>query len=127
VWVIDVADGTWRGYLIPELEGGFLLSVSGQCPGRVTVSWSGGNENGAQQGLVFGNNLGNTNIPNNQPCAGTPLGISGNVHLVSPPGIFGNQGGSGSVSGNVGTAACGHYLQLVEGGSCMTTNVANIP
>ena len=106
--------------------GGYRLTISGECPGRVTVQWSGGTPN-SQHAIIFGNNLGSFTIPNNQPCNGTVLGVSGNVRLVDPPGIFSNQGGSGSISGQAGSAACGHYLQLVEGGTCQTSNVAQIP
>lgn len=104
---------------------GFRLSVTGSCPGRVSVAWSGGTP-ASQQGLVFGLRSGSTTIPSG-PCQGTVLGLSGQVRLVSPPGIFGNQGGSGSISGQAGPGACGGFLQLVEGGTCRTSNVAQIP
>lgn len=102
--------------------GGYRLSVSGQCPGQITVSWRGANPN-QQQGIVFGQNQGSTTIPTGI-CQGTVLGIQGGVQLVRtiPTG-----NGSGSVSGNAGTAACGHFLQLVEAPSCNTSNVAQIP
>ncbi len=122
VWVCDGLNSTWRGYQIPELEGGYLCSVSGQCPGTVTVRWDGATPN-RQQGIVFGNNQGQTTIPSGV-CQGTSLGISGSVRLVN---IIGTGGGSGSVNGRAGTAACGHYLQLVESGTCNTSNVARIP
>jgi hypothetical protein len=109
-----------------ESVGGYRLRLSGSCPGQVQVAWSGGTPNRVQ-GLVFGQNLGSTTIPNQYPCAGTVLGVSGQVRLVDPPGFFSNQGGSGSINGNAGTAACGRYLQLVEGGTCQTSNVAQIP
>ena len=76
------------------------------------------------QGNVFGDNLGTFTIPQNQPCGGTTLGIQGNVRLVR---TLGTGNGAGSVNGNAGTAACNHYLQLVEGGSCNTSNTAQIP
>lgn len=104
----------------------YRLRVTGSCPGRLTIAWSDATP-GAQQGLVFGNNLGSTRIPNAFPCAGTQLGLQGGVQLVDPPGYFGTGSGQGSFNGNAGAAACGHYLQLVEGGSCQTSNVAQIP
>lgn len=105
-----------------EAVGGYRLSVSGTCPGTVTVQWSGATPS-VQQGIVFGQNQGTTIIPGG-PCAGTQLGVQGGVQLVN---TIGTGGGSGSVNGNAGTAACGHYLQLVEVGSCNTSNVDNIP
>ncbi len=98
------------------------LSVRGQCPGALTVSWSGATPS-RQQGIVFGNSTGSTMIPNGA-CAGTQLGIQGGVQLVN---TIGTGSGGGSVNGNAGTFACGHYLQLVEAGSCNTSNVAQIP
>lgn len=103
----------------------YSLSVTGSCPGTVTVAWD--NAGAGQQGLVIGNNLGSTTIPGTQPCAGTVLGIAGNVMLVDPPGIFGTQGGAGSFNGNCPGAASGKRLQLVKGGSCVTSNVAQLP
>lgn len=117
----------WGG----DMPGGgtprFRITVTGQCPGTITVAWANGNPNGAQQGLVLGQSQGQFTIPQNQPCGGTVLGIQGQVQLVDPPGIFSNQGGSGSISGRAGTSACGRYLQMVEGGSCITSNVRQIP
>lgn len=109
-----------------EGEPAYSLRVTGRCPGRLMIDWLNATP-GVQQALVFGNNQGNTSIPNAFPCSGTILGISGNVQLVDPPGFFSTGSGSGSISGNAGAAACGHYLQLVEGGSCQTSNVAQIP
>ncbi|MCC6908031.1 MAG: hypothetical protein IT430_08840 [Phycisphaerales bacterium] len=100
----------------------YTLRISGACPGTLTVSWSNATPS-RQQGIVFGNNLGSTIIPGG-PCAGTMLGIAGNVRLVN---TVGTGNGSGSVNGQAGTSACGHYLQLVESGSCNTSNVAQIP
>lgn len=101
--------------------GGYTLNLSGPCPGSKRLAWSGATPS-VQQGIVFGNNLGNTTIPTG-PCLGTVLGVSGNVHLVN---VIGTGSGSGSVNGNAGTGACGHFLQLIEAGSCNTSNTAPI-
>jgi hypothetical protein len=122
VWVADGLNTTWRGYLIPELLGGYLLSISGQCPGTITVNWNGATPS-VQQGIVFGQNQGTTIIPGG-PCAGTQLGVQNGVQLVR---TIGTGSGSGSVNGTAGTAACRRFLQLVEAGSCNTSNVAQIP
>jgi hypothetical protein len=105
--------------------GGYTLNVTGSCPGTITVAWSNADPN-VQQGIVFGNNQGSTVIPPGNPCNGTVLGLSGNVRLVSPPGFFSTGNGSGSINGNAGDAACGHYLQLVQGSNCAKSNVAQI-
>ncbi len=114
--------GSHDGLAAVTTGGGYSLRVSGQCPGMLTVSWNGATPN-RQQGLVFGLNQGNTTIPGGV-CQGTVLGIQGGLQLVR---TFSTGSGSGSISGNAGTAACGHFLQLVEAPSCNTSNVARIP
>lgn len=111
----------------PAGSGGYTLRVSGACPGRLTIEWSGAAPR-QQQGLLFASGRGSQRIPNGQPCAGTVLGLNAqNLRLVSPPGFFstGNNG-SGSISGQAAPGACGGYLQLIQGGSCITSNVAQI-
>jgi len=119
IWVIDVANGTWRGYLIPELlGGGFRITLTGPCPGQKTLTWDGAGS--GQMGIVVGNSQGNTNIPNG-PCQGTQLGISGGLILYN---VIGTQGGSGQVSTTVGIPACGKFVQCINTGTCETSNVA---
>lgn len=105
-----------------EPGGGYVLGVIGNCPGQLAVSWRGATP-GRQQGLVFGASQGHTTIPNGV-CRGTVLGVQGQVRLVN---TFGTGSGSGSINGNAGTASCGHFLQLVESGTCNTSNVKQIP
>ncbi len=99
------------------------LSVTGTCPGTVTVAWNNATPN-TQLAIVFGQNQGSTIIPGG-PCAGTQLGLQNGVQLIRTVGSGAN--GNGSVNGAAGTAACGHFLQLVEVGSCDTSNVDQIP
>ncbi len=105
-----------------DVSGRYNLNVSGLCPGTVTVRWSGATP-GRQQALVFGASEGSTTIPTG-PCQGTMLGVQGQVRLIE---TFGTGSGAGTISGRAGTSACGHYLQLVESGSCNTSNVRQIP
>jgi hypothetical protein len=107
-------------------EPAYELRLFGKCPGLVRVEWANATP-GRQQALVFGTGLGLTRIPEAYPCTGTPLGVRGQVRLVDPPGYFNTQEGSGALTGQAGANACGRYLQLVEGGSCRTSNVAQIP
>lgn len=121
-----VVQGSHGFYVMDDVTfseaGGYRLSITGDCPGRVTVQWRGATPN-TQQGLVFGANTGNTTIPNGV-CQGTVLGLQGQVRLVN---TFGTGNGAGSMSGSVGTSSCGHYLQLVEAPSCNVSNVVEIP
>lgn len=104
-------------------SGGYFLTVGGQCPGLVTVSWSGATPN-IQQAIVFALSTGSFVIPGG-PCQGTQLGLSSSgIQLVT---TVGTGNGSGQVSGNAGTGACGGFLQLVEVPGCATSTVDQIP
>ncbi|MCC6908985.1 MAG: hypothetical protein IT430_13660 [Phycisphaerales bacterium] len=104
--------------------GGYSLSLSGQCPGTIRVTWNNAPPQ-TQQGIVFARNTGSFVIPNG-PCQGTQLGLgTSQLQLVNTV-ATGN--GSGSVNGQAGTGACGGYLQLVAVESpCETSNVAQLP
>lgn len=124
VWIIDTANGTWRGYLIPELISGINLTVSGSCPGRVVVSWSNAQPN-ATVALIFARNTGSFVIPFG-PCRGTVLGLGNSgIRLVStfPSGL----NGTGSRTGNAGAPSCGGYLQMHDIPNCTLSNVAQLP
>ncbi len=103
--------------------GGYFLSVGGQCPGTVSVRWSGATPS-RQQAIVFAATTGSFRIPSG-PCQGTQLGLgSQGLRLVN---TVGTGNGSGQVNGSAGTGACGGRLQLVELPSCNTSNVGQIP
>lgn len=105
----------------------YTCAASGVCPGTVRIDWSGAEPN-RQQGLLFAMSQGNQAIPNGNPCAGTTLGLSGNhLMLVTPPGFFGSGTGSGQFSGRAAPAACHGYVQLITGGTCALSNVAQLP
>ncbi len=104
--------------------GGLVLSLRGQCPGTITVAWSGATPS-RQMGIVYADNTGSYTIPGG-PCSGTQLGLgTRNLRLVN---TVGTGSGSGQVNGRAGTGACDGYLQLVVVESpCSTSNVAQIP
>lgn len=106
-------------------DGVYTLEISGTCPGTVTVRWSGATPH-MRQALVSGLNDGSSTIPEGLPCGGTVLGIAGNVIQIGSIFYTGNSG-SGSIIGEPALYLCGHYIQLVEGGTCNTSNVAQIP
>ena len=77
-------------------------------------------------GILFANSTGSFTIPNG-PCQGTQLGLSSSgLRLVN---TINSGSGTGTVNGNAGTQACGHYLQLVivDGSPCATSNTAQLP
>jgi len=124
---INTADGSYEiigsgGYSdVRGIEfdpgGGYRLRIRGECPGTVSLAWSGATPS-RQQGLVFGVQTGSTTIPGGV-CQGTVLGISGGVRLIN---TFGTGNGSGTVFGEAGSGACGGFLQLVEAPSCNVSN-----
>lgn len=101
----------------------YHVKVTGWCPGRIMVEWSGGTP-GRQQALVYAVERGSAVIPSG-PCAGTVLGLG--ERFLSVINIISNDGGNGVVFGNAGAGACGGYLQLVETGTCRTSNVSTVP
>jgi len=96
----------------------YTVSVSGWCPGRVTLEWSGAIPN-RRQGVVFSRQEGQTIIPEGV-CKGTILGIAQPVFLMR---VIGTGEGSGAIT-VLGQSFCGGFVQLVESGTCRTSNVA---
>lgn len=97
----------------------YTVTVAGVCPGRITLEWSGATPH-RRQGIVFSRYQGQSVIPEGA-CKGTTLGIS-QPTLVR---VIGTDGGSGAL--NVLTQLCAGYVQLVESGTCRTSNVARVP
>ena len=100
----------------------YTLTITGQCPGVATIEWGGATPNRVQ-GVVLGRRTGRTVIPSGQ-CAGTVLGLEGGAFLRS---VIPTETGSGRRSFTMGSCCCANYLQLVESGSCNTSNVAQLP
>lgn len=100
----------------------YTLTITGQCPGRAAIHWSGATPNRGQ-GIVFGLDRGKTVIPMGQ-CEGTVLGLQRGVWLVN---VISTQSGEGDQSFNMGSCCCALFLQLVESGSCNVSNVAQLP
>lgn len=99
----------------------YTVELSGVCPGYVILSWSGATPN-RRQGVVYGREEGKFIIPVN-PCQGTVLGVTRQVELFV---ILETRDGKGTVIA-YGGEACGGYIQLVEGGTCRTSNVVPMP
>ena len=118
-------NGTPQAWTIFASEGGGgpTIRVGGSCPGTVTVDYSGFTPS-TTVGVIYANSTGSFVIPGG-PCAGTQLGLSSSgLQLVN---TFNSGSGSGQVQGQAGVGACGGFLQLIEAGSCATSNVGQIP
>ena len=109
-----------------DLNCAVRLTVNATCPtgGPIQVSWSGATPNG-QIALIFARNEGSFIVPNNLPCAGTQLGLSGSQIQVAYRGSAGADG-SRTVNATAGPAACGGNLQLLDLSTCGTSNVTAI-
>lgn len=108
--------------------GDLTLEVSGDCPGQLTLRWSGA-EPSRPLAIIFGRALGAYRVPN-YPCSGTQLGLGASgLRLVI---VVGSRStGSGRVSGQSQSEHCGGYLQLMVANStgtpCQTSNVVQVP
>lgn len=102
--------------------GDYTLSITGTCPGRIRLEWSGALPD-RQQAIVASREEGHEVIPSGQ-CAGTVLGLGPRqLYLVR---LYRTGSGSGFVNANTGQY-CGWFVQLVEGGTCRTSNVVLSP
>jgi len=108
---------------VTEGSSGPALTVDASCPGGgpIVISWSGAT-GGAQIALIFARNTGNFPIPNNNPCAGTPLGLGSNQIQLAYQGPAGASG-SRVLNANAGPNACGGFFQLLDVATCSTSNV----
>lgn len=109
--------------------GDLTLEVSGDCPGQLTLRWSGAEPN-RQMAIFFAQSLGPFRIPAIGRCEGTWLDIrvGANGRLVRV--IRTGSNGAGSVSGYAAPESCGGYLQLMvlnDSYVCQTSNVVQIP
>ncbi len=104
--------------------GGYTCDITGQCPGNITVNWSGAQPS-KTQGIVFASNTGSFRL-NSGACAGTQLGLgTRNLQLVR---TLGTGNGSGSIGRAINSGACGGFVQLVTVASpCETSSVGQIP
>jgi len=98
------------------------LSITGDCPGDIVLNLTGGTPGGSIA-LVSSASEGSSNVPQGS-CAGTPLGLSAPGLLAIVP-LDGN--GAFSTTRNVPAPLCGLFLQVLDLGTCQTSNVAQIP
>ena len=100
--------------------GGFNLSAQTSCPNTGPARLTARGGSGGRVAFVYSTRTGSFRIPNNQPCAGTVLGLGGTPTLagtaVGNPAIFD--------ANNAPANACGRvFLQAVDLDTCETSNV----
>lgn len=118
---IHVAFGM-TGRVTVVAGGGPTLTVTGTCPGSVTIAVSGGTPNG-RVGLLFARNPGSDDLGFG-PCADTMTGLD-NPRFLAPMRLDGQ--GEGSLQATAPPAACGALLQGIDVATCDATNVAAVP
>jgi len=101
----------------------FTLTVEGECPGWLTITWWGATHD-STIALLFAKNTGQFRIPSGS-CRGTVLGL-GTQALQLMASFPAGSNGSGSHSGTTQQGACLGYLQMVDTSNCQVTNVAQI-
>jgi len=98
------------------------LEVTGTCPGTLDIAVTGATPNGTVP-LVFGSGPGSFIVPGGQ-CAGVELALS-------QPRVRGREtadaNGAINVMKTVPGGACGMLLQVLDIGSCSTSNTAPLP
>ncbi len=101
------------------------LSLTGVCPGALTVSVSHATAN-QNVALIYARNTGGAVIPNGNPCAGLALGLNNTAALVATK----RADSTGAVtfqSPNTSPRACGLYVQALDLTWCKMSNVVQIP
>ena len=99
------------------------LSVSGECPGEISISVSGASGN-ASIALLGSASEGAAAVPAGRPCEGTGLGIEAPTLLTTfSTGPLGNH----TIERTVSEGSCGLYLQAVDLAACVATTVEPVP
>ncbi len=111
-----------QGAMVARM-GDYTLTLTGFCPGRLTLEWSGATPNHVQ-GILWGTDQGHL-LLRRGPCAGTTLGL-GRGDWIYYVKTIETGSGSGVVHAITGNT-CRGFIQFIEGGTCNTTNVAPMP
>jgi len=98
------------------------LQITGDCPGEITIAYSGGTP-GVAAGIVF------SGFPGTDPLAAGPC--AGAVTELASPQLLSvlslDASGEFSLSRTAPAAVCGTLLQVVDGGSCLLSPAAALP
>jgi len=105
-------------FVNPAGGSSFTLTISGTCPGSVTLAAAGGTPNGIA-GILFGSGPG-SDVLANGPCAGTMTGLSGPALFSTLP--F-DSNGEFSLTRTAPAGVCGRFLQVVDGATCTVSTV----
>ncbi len=98
------------------------ITVSGVCPGEVTVNISGVTPDGLVAILAAASE-GTFTVPGGR-CAGTELGLADPRVLTT---VTADINGEVSLAPTVSAGACGLFIQAADVTTCMPSNVAQVP
>jgi len=110
---VDINDG---------MGGGVELSITGSCPGAVSIIGMGATPN-AGVGIISSASEG-SDVLNGGPCAGSVSGLTNPSFFNIIPT---NGNGDAQFDGNAPANICGRFLQLVDANGCVLSNVVAIP
>lgn len=111
-----------------QAGGGFACSITTSCPdsGPATLSWTGSTPT-ARVVLLFSPQAGQFTIPPGRPCSGSVIGLEPRGLVVrTGPAFTSDLEGAGQVTGQMSAAACGGLIQLLDLGSCGTSEVVQV-
>ncbi|GEM_PF-1550740 len=104
-----------------------VLTIEGSCPGALRAQVTGARP-GRSLLLLFAPDAGSTRLPLFHWCGGVTLGLDWHgLQIVS--GAIADENGVAVMEGQVGSRACGGYLQTLNNpdGGCEISNVVQIP
>ncbi|HEX9792463.1 MAG TPA: DNRLRE domain-containing protein [Planctomycetota bacterium] len=105
--------------------GGLSLSITGPCPGAITIDITGATPN-RNVALVTATQLGAFVIPGGFPCTGTTLGL-GSQNLTLRITRTASAAGTINFPATAPAAACGVlHVQAIDLTSCQTSNVVSL-
>lgn len=110
---------------IPQPGHDIALSLTGDCPGKLTISATGASHNG-KVAIIYAFDYGSITIPNG-PCAGIQLGLNRTSVLAAT--VTADAGGIAELTRTVPNAACAGkvLVQALDLDTCAPSNVVPTP
>ena len=121
----NVSDGTEAFDLPPQCEGlsGLDVSLSGSCPGLMTVDISGVTP-GATVAVGISPQLGNISLPGG-PCAGTQIDLG--APMTTRQEFVADANGEVTFQNEPGPGVCGQFIQAVDFATCELSEITQVP
>lgn len=116
--------GTTGSVYCFDVDCGPTLSLTGSCPGLMSLTVSGATPN-RNVAVLYARNRGSVTIPQGYPCAGTRIGLGASVALAGSKRADGD--GNATFSATVPLVACGNiFVQALDLTTCGPSNVVPI-